>query len=170
MRLVKIELYVTAASGVANIILNFLLIPALGIEGAAMASAASFALSALLLNHYAAKLLGYANPPEAFKLMAAALMAFLLVLLAKPLVSDAASWITDSAGAGDFLPKAVYLAYLGFLISLSGALFIAIALALKCFCSEDVALMARVMERAGLPGPLVSMAEKVASYGVGGKI
>jgi len=170
MRLVKIELYIAAACGVSNVILNFLLIPALGIEGAAAASAISFAMSALLLNHFAKKMLGYHNPPETYRLLAAALMVFIAAMIAKPLLSAAASAVISQAGAGEFIPKAIYLAYLGILISASGALFVAFSLALKCFRAEDVALMRRVLEKANVPAPIPALAEKMASHGVhGGK-
>lgn len=169
MRLVKIELYIAAACGIANIVLNLLLIPAFGIEGAAAASAVSFAMSAFLLNHFAKKLLGYRNPPETYRLLGAALIVFIIAILLKPAASDAASSIIAQAGAGEFIPKAIYLIILGSLIAASGALFVAFALALKCFRAEDVALMRKALEKAGVPAPVPALAEKVASYGVHGK-
>ncbi len=169
MRLVRLELYVAAAGAIVNIALNFLLIPVLGIEGAAIASAVSFAISASLLNRYARSRLGYTNPPESYKLVAAAISSFVLIALAKPALSEAALWITVAAGSGDIVPKAIYLAYLCLLICASGALFVLMSLALRCFREEDVALVRRAMERAGIPAPLVQLMEKVASHGVHGK-
>ncbi|MCI0503513.1 flippase [Candidatus Micrarchaeota archaeon] len=166
MRLVKIELYIAIASGVTNIVLNFILIPVFGIEGAAAASAISFAQSAFMLSHFAKTKLGYRNPPETYRLLAAALMVFIAAMAAKPLSSAAAASIIAQAGAGEFMPKAIYLAFLGTLITISGALFVAFSLALKCFQAEDVALMRRVLEKAGVPAPITALAQKMASYGV----
>ncbi len=169
MRLVKIELMVAAASGIVNVALNLLLIPQYGMEGAAAASLVSFIISTLLLTYYAKKLIGFTNPPEAYKLLFAMALVLLAVFFIRPLVSDAASAIITQAGAGEYVPKAIYLAYLALLIGLSGALFVAISLALKCFREEDIGLMRKVLDRAGVPGPLAVVAEKVASYGVHGK-
>ena len=52
MRLVRIEMKVAAAAAITNIILNILLIPKYGIEGAALASAAAFTVATLLFFHY----------------------------------------------------------------------------------------------------------------------
>ncbi|MFH0884919.1 MAG: flippase [Candidatus Micrarchaeota archaeon] len=169
MRLVKIELFVAVACGIVNVALNLLLIPMYGMEGAAAASVASFILSTLLLTHYARKLIGFSNPPEAYKLLFSMAIVLLAVFFVKPLVSDAASAIIAQAGAGEYIPKAIYLAYLGLLIGLSGALFVAVSLALKCFREEDIGLMRKVLDRAGVPEPLCALAEKVASYGVHGE-
>jgi O-antigen/teichoic acid export membrane protein len=169
MRLVKIELQVAAACGIVNVALNLLLIPVYGMAGAAAASVASFILGTFLLNHYAMKLIGFSNPPEAYKLLLSMVIVLLAVFFIKPMVSDAASAIIAQAGAGEYLPKAIYLAYLGLLIGLSGALFIAASLALKCFRVEDISLMRTVLARAGVPEPLGALAEKVASYGVHGE-
>lgn len=166
MRLVKIELMVAAACGIINIVLNALLIPQYGMVGAAAASVASFLISALLLSHYAVKLIGYRSPPESYKLLLSMASVLLVVLLVRPPISQAASSIIAQAGAGEYLPKAIYLAILGALIFASGALFVAASLALKCFRGEDVSLMRKVLAKAGVPEPLSAMAEKVASYGV----
>jgi O-antigen/teichoic acid export membrane protein len=170
MRLVRIELQVAVACGILNVALNLLLIPQYGMEGAAAASVASFMLSTLLLAHYARKMIGFSNPPEAYKLLFSMLLVLLAVFFIKPLASGAASAIVSQAGAGEYVPKAIYLAYLGLLIGLSGALFVAASLALKCFRGEDISLMRKVLDRTGVPEPLCALAEKVASYGVhGGK-
>lgn len=166
MRLVRLELYVAAACGLLNIVLNLLLIPALGITGAAAASAASFALGTILLTHFTKERLGYKNPPETYSLLVAALIVFIAATLLKPAASVAASMIIAQAGGGELLPKLVYLAYLSILISASGGLFVAFSLALKCFRFEDVALMQRVFEKAGIPKPITAFAEKAALLGV----
>jgi len=166
MRMVRIELYVAAACGAVNLVLNFALVPHLGMEGAAVASTVSFALSAVLLGHFTGKLLGYRNPPETYRLVAAALLVLMVAMGLRPAASAAASSLVAQAAAGEFLPKALYLAVLGVMIALSGALFVAVALALKCFHAEDVALMRRALEKAGAPASVAALAEKVAAYGV----
>jgi O-antigen/teichoic acid export membrane protein len=166
MRLVRLELYIAVACGTANLVLNLVLIPLYGIEGAAVASAASFALSALMLDHYARKALGYSTPAGAFRLLAAAMLVLAAAVAARPAAVSALSALVAQAGAGEFVPKVAFLACLGALIAASGALFVAFALAFKCLRNEDVVLGGRALRKAGVPPALASLAEKVASYGV----
>jgi O-antigen/teichoic acid export membrane protein len=167
MRLVKIELIITAAGGIVNAALNFALIPVFGMEGAATASLASFLLTALLLQHYGEKLLGFRQPGGVYKLLLAALATFAIMLALKPYASLALQLLPSQPGdPSAYLPKLAYLLALGVMICLAAALFVASSLLLRCFKHEDVALMARVLKKAMVPQPLVSAALRIASYGV----
>ena len=166
LRLVRIELHVAAAVAGANVLLNLLLIPAFSMEGAAFASAAGFVLGAALFTHFAGKHIGFRHPPEAFRLLAAACGVLLIMGLAAPLLSGAASGITGAAGAGEYMPKALYLALLGALICASAALFAAFAILLKCLHAEDAELLRRALARGGVPAGLAIMAENLALRGV----
>jgi O-antigen/teichoic acid export membrane protein len=171
LRLVRVEFGVTMAIGVVNILLNILLIPPFGIEGAAVASTAGFAVGLLLLQYYGEKLLGFRFPAEIWRLLAAAVLVFLVLLAADPLVSSL-SVLLPASGSGTtqvYLLKSLYLLCLAVLVLLSMLLFMGCALLFKCFRREDVSLMKSVMRRALLPPPLISLAEKMASYGVSGR-
>jgi O-antigen/teichoic acid export membrane protein len=169
MRLVRLELYIAVACGTANLLLNIALIPQFGIEGAAAASAASFILSALMMGHYARKALGFSTPPGAYRLLAAAALVFAAATLARPAASAALSAVVEQAGAGELSSKVAFLAYLGALIAASFALFVAMALLLRCLRAEDISLGGRALRKAGVPPSLAALAEKVAAYGVHSK-
>jgi len=168
MRLVRLELNISAVMCVVNVLLNILLIPPFGIEGAAVASAASFAIGTLLLWYYGRARLGFSFAPEIWRLLAAGALVFAVLWVADPLVSSLSS-LLPQAGAGAveaYLLKFLYLLCLAVLVFLSMLLFMGCALLLKCFRREDISLMRSVMRRAAAPQYLISLAEKVASYGV----
>ena len=165
-RLVKIELITTVAGGIANIILNFALIPYLGMEGAAIASMLSFLVTSALLQYFGEKLLGFKQPLDVYKLILAAIISFAIIFALKPYASSALQLIPSSADQSAYLPKIAYLVTLGIMISVAGVIFIASALILRCFKHEDIALMEKALIRMMVPRRLISMAVRVASYGV----
>jgi O-antigen/teichoic acid export membrane protein len=171
MRLVRVELNIAMVMCVADVLLNILLIPRFGIEGAAAASVMAFAVGLLLLQHYGEKLLGFRFPPEIWRLLAAAALVLVVLLAAGPLVSSLSSQLPQSGQdeAQAYLLKLIYLLCLAVLVLLSMLLFMGCALLFKCFRSEDISLMKSAMRRAMVPQPIVSLAEKIASYGVSGK-
>lgn len=168
MRLVGIELRIIVAGALFNVLMNLLLIPSYGMEGAAAASAMSFVLMSILLHHYAKIHFGYSIHPAILKLFAAGIAAFLIVLIAKPITLEALSFIPEIGGAGlaEYASKAFYLIYIGFLVALSTGVFIATSLLLRCFMKDDIILMRKAMRRAMVPQSLITMAEKVASHGL----
>ncbi|MFH0737917.1 MAG: flippase [Candidatus Micrarchaeota archaeon] len=168
MRFVRIELNIALLSGALNILLNLLLIPAYGIEGAAIASVASFALALILSAYYGRSLFGFSFPPDMYKLLAAAVIALAVMLLIKPILLPYSSVFSLSLGGElqGYASKIAYLAYLSLLITISIALFLLLAMLLKCISREDIGLMKKAMARAMVPPSLISLAEKAALYGV----
>lgn len=169
-RMVKIELIISGVGGLFNVILCALLIPAFGMEGAAVAGLAALIFTAVLLQYYGERMLEFKQPIGVYKLLLAAVISFALIMFIKPYATSALA-VIPAHGFGTaidpYLPKLEYLVYLGVLISLSGALFIIISLLLKCFHHEDVTLMRKALRRALVPHELVELASKVATYGVG---
>jgi len=171
MRLVKIELKVAFVAGIANVLLNFLLIPYFGIEGAALASAASFLISMVMFNYYGKKFLDYRMPEATWRILLAGAATLLLVWLLKPVAALAASSL-PSVGSGEtqvYTSKAMYMLFIGVLTAVSFAIFAALALLAKTFEREDIALMKAAAAKAQVPKQLVLIAERIASYGVTGK-
>ena len=168
LRLVRLELYATAAGGILNVLFSFLLIPLLGIEGAAIASLIGFAVTSLFFIHYGKSILNFKNPPETYTLLIAAFFTLVLIAILQPYLSSVETTLPQF-GTGDFAfysSKALYLAYVGILVTLSFVLFLLFSLLLKCFRTEDVSLMRRALERARLPEALISFAERIASHGI----
>jgi len=171
MRLVKLELYVAVVAGILNVALNIALIPLLGMEGAALASAACFLLSAWMFERYGRQYLGYQTPREIYKLFIAGAVAFAAIMLLKPVAAALATGI-PAIGDGEmaaYAYKFSYLALLGMMGCVGLALFGAVALLLRTFKQEDIALLHSAAGKARLPPRLILLAEKITSYGVNDK-
>jgi O-antigen/teichoic acid export membrane protein len=168
MRLVRLELYVAIACALANVALNVLLIPHFGMEGASAASAAAFLLSAWMFERYGRQYLSYRTPSGIYKLFAAGAVAFVAIMLLKPLAAIIVSFV-PSIGIGEaaiYSAKFAYLAVLGVMGCIGLAIFGAMALLLRTFKQEDIALLHSAAGKAHLPPKLISLAEKIALLGV----
>jgi O-antigen/teichoic acid export membrane protein len=168
MRLVRLELYVAIACAVANVALNILLIPSFGMEGASAASAAAFLLSAWMFERYGRQYLSYHTPSGVYKLFIAGAVAFVAIMLLKPLAPIMVSAV-PAIGAGEFAvysSKFVYLAVLGVMGCIGLVIFGAVALLLRTFKQEDIDLLNSAAGKARLPPKLISFAEKIALAGV----
>jgi len=171
-RLINLELTLTAITAVVNLALCIVLIPTYSLDGAALAALISFLVMTLLLAYYGKKIFDFTIPPEIYRLFGAGLASFLVVFLLKPIVSATADSLPAITSLGDFAPyaqKLLYLAYVGILMVLSTALFVLFSLLLKCIHGEDISLMKGVLRRAFVPPQLISLAERIASYGVTSK-
>lgn len=168
MRLVRLEMKVLLAALSFDVALNLLLIPAFGMMGAAF----SLLLTSLLLvaayHYYASRLFGYVPPPEIYKMVCAGMLALLVVAFLRPQVTPVLPWLLQlvPAGEGTLLQKALYLAFLGALTALSGAVFVYASLFLKCFRKEDVSLVKKVMHKAMMPQCAIELAGSLMSRGV----
>ncbi len=171
MRLVSLELKIAAVVVLANIALCVVLIPAFGMEGAAMSAAAAFAISALLFAHYAWTRIGYSTPAEIYKLFALALLVCGILFFLKPVVALAAGAIPPFGGP-EFRPyvaKIAYLLLLGAVSAFAFAAFGALSLLAKCLGKEDVTLMKHAARKMTAPQQVVSLAERIMLAGVSEK-
>ena len=158
MRMVGIELKVVSVAALANIVLNWILIPPFGIVGSAVASAVAFAIATFLFIYYSRKIISFQFPPEAFKAIFAGLLALALILLVRPYVSGILSQV-PSFGEGDlalFLSKAIRLAAFGLLFLIATAIYALALFFLKCFHPEDIGILAAALRRAKVPEDWVS--------------
>ena len=168
MRLVRLELYVAIACAAANLALNVLLIPYFGMEGASAASAAAFLLSAWMFERYGRQYLSYRTPSGIYKLFAAGAVAFVALLLLKPLAIIIVSFV-PAIGSGEiavYSAKFAYLAVLGVMGCIGLLIFGAVSLLLRTFKHEDIGLLHSAAGKAHLPPRLISLAEKIAMMGV----
>ncbi|HSB47806.1 MAG TPA: oligosaccharide flippase family protein [Candidatus Bilamarchaeum sp.] len=164
LRLVRLELKLSLLAAMLNVALNVFLIPRLGMEGAALGTALSFAALACALAYYSMKTFGFRLRGEFFRIILCGVAAsVLLFALRTPLLS--------LMGPGGFasdepLLKAAAFAYLGALCALSLALFLLFTILLRCYSRHDVSLFEGVLARLPLPTPLKGIALKTASFGV----
>lgn len=168
MRLVALELKIVVFAAAINVVLNFALIPVFGMEGAALAAAASFAASGVLFIHYGKKAVGFSVPVSSYRLLFAGALLLAALLAAKPAIGAAASSI-PSIGPPELLPYAAKIAYLAVLGAVSAASFAVLgglALILRCFEREDITVMHMVARRAYMPHWLSDAAERFMQHGV----
>ncbi|MFA5091314.1 MAG: flippase [Candidatus Paceibacterota bacterium] len=169
MQLVSVQLKMLMISGAVNLAACILLIPQFGMVGAAAAAVCGFAVNAILSGYYSHKHFRFVLPPEVWKLALAALATLAIITLLSPGASHLPSFFNGMLGtdAPFYVTKAVYLAFIALLVSFTIPLFAGIALTLKCFRKEDVAMMNKALVKMRLPHRLVSIAVGVASYGIG---
>jgi O-antigen/teichoic acid export membrane protein len=168
MQLVNVQLKMLLVSGTVNLSLCILLVPQFGMMGAAIGAVCGFVASAIQSGHYSHTHFGFVLPPEVWKLGLAALITLLFVLLLSPGASSIPAILLGVLGQDIpfFMAKALYLVYLGILVSITIPLYAAIALTLKCFRGEDVAMMKKALGKMRLPAGAVAFAVKMASYGI----
>ncbi len=169
MRLIGLELRIYLATAAVNVALNILLIPPLGMEGSALAIVASFALMLVLFHHYSRKIFGFSFKGEVFRITAAGAVAFVVILALSSFFSSFVSSLPQfgPASLAPYSSKIIYLAYLALLMGLTGAVFGASCLALRCLHPEDVAILDKALRKARVPRPLSSLAVRTAEMGLG---
>jgi O-antigen/teichoic acid export membrane protein len=168
MRLVRIELKVAAAAALTNVLLNILLIPLYGIEGAAVASAVAFLVATLLFVHYSRKIFGFKFPLEAFKAVFAGAIALGIIFLAKPYLGEIMGMLPE-IGEGDvaaMASKVLHLGIFGALFLISGALYLVALFLLRTFTEEDINLLAAAMRKAKIPEYWIETISKFFLLGV----
>ncbi len=168
MRLVGLELKVYLLVAAVNVGLNIMLIPRFGMEGSAAATVAGFAVMLAAFGYYSKKAFGFSFKPEIYKITAAGLFAFTAILLLSSFLSGFASSL-PSFGGGElaaYSSKVVYLAYLCLLMALSGAIFGASCILLRCLHPEDVSLLDKVLLKARVPPGMAGIVVRAASLGL----
>lgn len=168
MRLVGLELKVSLAVSLANLLLCLLLIPIYGMEGAALASAISFGLSSVIFFHYAKTRIGFTTPPGVYRLFAIGALVCVLLVFAKPWIGAAADALPpfQSQPFAPYLAKVEYLLLLGAVAAAAAAVFVAGSLFFKCFEHEDLAVMRKMAKKATFPERWISYAEGIMARGI----
>jgi len=170
MRMVALEFKIALLVLTVNIALCFALIPAYGVNGAALSSAASFVLSAAVFVHYGKKIAGYAVPAEIYKICAAGTITCALLFAAKSEAMAAAAAIPIIGGPdiSPYASKVAYLLLLGAVTAIAFGVFAVISLFAKCFGEEDILVMKQAAARIRMPKGILAMAEKIIAYGIPG--
>ncbi len=155
MRLVRIELYSMICGAAVNVLLCLLLIPAYGINGAAVASLAAFSVMSLVNHHYASRRMGFSFPQSAWKnLLAGAVVLAVLMLIElaayDPLV-HLPIIIPDSALLGGVLDKLIKMAVLGVFLGAGSLLYLVLVNVLHLFEPEDRAVFGKILSKFGVP-------------------
>jgi O-antigen/teichoic acid export membrane protein len=166
MRLVKLDLKIVLAAGIVSIALSILLIPQFGMVGCAFSFLFGSALGAVAYHHYASKLFGYAIPPEAYRLVSAGIMVFILFFVFRQVASTTFPWLVGLDGVEGGVRSVLDLIFLGALTCVSFALFGYLSLLLRCFRKEDVALTTQAMRKIRMPQGIIAAVGALLSQGV----
>lgn len=130
----KITMGITSIAGLINIILNYILIPLYGINGAALASASSFVASGILFQFYSKHYSGIISiSSNLLKSAASGLLALLLVLVPINIVSS------------NLHPIILFIA-----VAMFGVIYTVFLLVLRGFDSTDLEIMRSIENRTGI--------------------
>lgn len=172
MRIVRVELYGAIAATLANIALNWVLIPPYGIEGAALASAISFAMATAITTFFCIRIFGFRFPKDFYRIFIAGAASLAVVFLSAPMIGDAVFRFSilppGDAGIGIMVLQKVLKVFLfGLLFLFSCAVFFLSILSLRLFREEDVSVVLGALRRFRAPNEAVALAEYIMNAGKG---
>ena len=151
MHKLGIQLKIIGLAAIVNIILNLILIPAMGINGAAIAALISLGLSALLTYYYSKKIFGFNIPKQSYKPLLAGLLAFIILVIIKAPILGVLDEFT-SIGIQlplleQFSTHIVKLAVFGFIFFTSLLLYLFLLIALRAFGPDEISLLQSGLKR-----------------------
>ncbi|MBI5133584.1 MAG: flippase [Thaumarchaeota archaeon] len=154
LRLVRIELYVAAAAAALNFLLNLLLIPQYGIEGAAVASAISFLIVTVLMVYYSKKMFGFGFPKDIYKPLIAGFIGLMVILALKgwavQLIDSFGFGPAETNVEGALLQKLAKMLIAGALFALACLVYIAALIVMKALGKEEIELLGAGLRKARL--------------------
>ncbi|MBN2478074.1 flippase [Candidatus Micrarchaeota archaeon] len=157
---VNLKRVITAS--VVNIVLNLILIPNYGINGAAVASAVSLTLSAMLIMKDTNEILEYKVTAKIYKPIIAGVMSMAFLVLTKPYVFIGMEQIPGiSIGiSGEEIYATVFqklfrLFIFGVLFVLASIIYFITLLLLKVFSSDDILILGAGLKKIKVPEEII---------------
>ncbi|MDD5337242.1 MAG: oligosaccharide flippase family protein [Candidatus ainarchaeum sp.] len=153
MRLVKIELGIVLFGAVLNVILNVMLIPGYGMEGAAFASAIALTSVSLLLFYYCRKFAGgtfLAGSVRPFLAALLALGAFFLLKDYSAILFGLSIPLPAAILSNQIYQKVWQFGVLGVLFLVCCAIYFVFLSLLRAFGKEDIELLRSAFRRVGM--------------------
>lgn len=171
LRLVHIEFYAAAVAAIINIVMNIILVPIYGIEGAAFASLLSFAVVTIMIIYFSKKYFGFGIPAGTYKPIIAGLIALVLVVLLKDWTIGFMEGVQPISFFNNEIldlisQKMIKLAVLGALFAFACAVYFLSLGLLKAFGKEDVELVSIGMKKFGAPEGFVLVAQRLMGAGI----
>ncbi|MFA5412034.1 MAG: flippase [Candidatus Micrarchaeia archaeon] len=164
-RLVRIELYAAGGAALANVALNWMLIPIYGINGAAAASMISFVIVTLLLIYYCWKKFGFGFPRELYTPIAALVIAVAVMLAFRGWTGALTGFTPELPGmegiGAAIAQKIIKLAVLGVLFAASCASYFLLLIMFKAIKKEDVSLLSSSLRRIKAPAGFIRAVEGI---------
>ncbi|MBU0586616.1 flippase [Candidatus Micrarchaeota archaeon] len=167
IRVLKIELIISILAAIVNIVLNILLIPKYGMEGAALASMASFAIITIMLLYYSKKIIGGTFLSGSLKPLIAGIVICVVFLLLKAHVAAVFSISLPkiTSGIGEVIYEKIFqLAILGGFFTLMVASYVLLLVLLKAFEKDDRTLLLGGLRKLRIPDPYIVMIENAVGF------
>jgi O-antigen/teichoic acid export membrane protein len=161
MRKIRVEYYVAIVVVAINLLLNWILIPIYGMDGAAVASSFSMLVAMLMIVYFCRKITGFEFIGESAKPLFAGLVCFALILLLKGhilgVVGDAASVLGYPEGIwGAIMQKFIKASLVGGILAIIFAVYAACVVLIRGVEKEDWELAFMGMKKARIPSGLIS--------------
>jgi len=159
MRRLDVEVKAIVVATITNVILNFLLIPRWGINGAAFASLVSFIIWSAVIFYYSRKIFAFKFHIGIYRAVLGGLAALVILFLFKEyvlvLIDAVIANIQISIPSGQLLDEIaqelVKLIIFGLFFLLSVFIYFITLLFLKSFGEEEISLLAAGLRKVGVP-------------------
>jgi O-antigen/teichoic acid export membrane protein len=163
MRRINVSVKILLVGTFVNIVLNALLIPGYGIDGAAFGSAVSFVvMTALYL--YIRETTYMEIPRALYKPLLAGFLALTFLFCIKAAIGFSPDYIREFSESAskdsDILRKVFKVAFMGAIGVITSALYLLLLVALKAFEREDIEILSGAMRRLRIPGGIITRVEK----------
>ena len=162
---VSVEFKAAAVAAIINVVLNVLLIPIYGINGAALASALAFVSASIVVNYYCNKLVGFGFTRESVKPIIAGIASLVVLIVLKDYIFAAASLLLQANLTGEGLlfsvvSKLYKLCVMGLIFAFGCAVYVLALFVLRCFREEDGHLLRAVLRKARMPEAVVALSSR----------
>jgi len=159
MRRLDVELKAIGIAAIANVLLNFILIPTWGINGAAFASMISFFVLSVMIFYYSKKIFKFSFPEETYKPLIAGFVSLTILFILKiPIIFLITNYlptiqvgISDGQFADELMRNIIALVMFGFLFLLSVLVYLVILLLLKSLEKEELSVLEAGLRKARVP-------------------
>ena len=121
--------------------------------------------------YYSRKIFGFRYPAEVFKAILAGAIALILVLSAKPVLSEGIGMLPGfwEGDMPEIMSKFTKLAVFGTLFALAGIAYLLLLFLLKAFTEEDVGVFEAILRKGSVPGKWIEALSRFFRIGVEGK-
>ena len=165
-RIVRVELIAAIVAIAINACLNWVLIPAYGINGAAIASAVAFLAVTVINVYYCRKIAGFGFSKKFVVPVFAGMLALALLFLLRGSIIDAMALLpkiefVENSMVNILLQKSIKLAMLGVLFAIATGLYFLFLSLTRSFEAEDSEMVAAICRRASLPESFTKFAKRL---------
>jgi stage V sporulation protein B len=158
MRRLDVEFKAASVAVIANVALNYFLIPIWGINGAALASLLSMIMMFAVITYYSRKIFNFSLPKDIYRPLIAGVVLLLVILVLKDGILLMMDWfafgvqsiVLQGELAGALLDKASQALLFGLLFLLAGFIYFVLLLLFRAFGKEETTVLESGLRRINL--------------------